>query len=162
MHLGTLRTALAAVLLLAVAGCTVAEPGPAGVRRMGVRSFLDIRHLCSLGVSPPIALDEGPGTGRYRVRMTNMSVLYAPPTEFDVSVEGSEIPEGGLDGYRGICPGETQSFSIRIEVAALDAQGRTAAYGYTLVSASPTTRLMRLSPGQRPRMPERLPIRQSP
>lgn len=162
MRLGTLRKALAATLLAALAGCTIAEPGPVGVPRMGVRSFLDIRHLCSLGVSPPIAIDEGPGTGRYRVRMTNVSVLYAPPTEFEVSVEGQEIPEGGLAGYRGICPGETQSFSIRIEVAALDPQGRTAAYGYTFVSASPTTRLMRLNPTQRPRMPERLPGRQSP
>ncbi|MBL8832759.1 MAG: hypothetical protein JNL71_10255 [Rhodospirillales bacterium] len=154
MRLGTLRKALCAVLLLA-AGCATAVPGPAGVPRMGVRSFLDVRHMCALGVSPPIALDGAAGPGRYRVRMTNTSVLYAPPSDYEVAVDGAEIPEGALEGYRGICPGETQLFSIRIEVAALDAQGRTTAYGTTNVNAYSTTRTLRLPPDQRPRMPAR-------
>ncbi len=156
MDFGTIRAAaVAAIALSVLAACASERPGPANVPQMGVRSFLDIRHLCALGVSPPIALDEAPGPGRYRVRMTNTSVIYAPPVDFDVRLAGGEIPEGALEGYRGICPGESQSFSIRIEVAALDAQGRTAAYGYTHVSATSTTRLMRLPPDERPRMPRK-------
>jgi hypothetical protein len=156
MDFGTIRAAVvAATALTVLAACASERPGPANVPQMGVRSFLDIRHLCSLGVSPPIALDDAPGPGSYRVRMTNISVLFAPAVDFDVVLAGSEIPEGALDGYRGICPGESQSFSIRIEVAALDAQGRTGAYGYTHVSATSTTRLMRLNPDERPRMPRK-------
>lgn len=157
MHFGTLRTMIAAILLLA-AGCAPVDPGPAGVHRMGVRTFLDVRHLCALGVSPPIELDGAPGPGRYRVRMTNTSVLYASPTDYEVMLAGSEIPEGALEGYRGICPGETQVFNIRIEVAALDARSRTTAYGYMTVNAYSTTRILKSSQDQRPRMP----VRQSP
>jgi hypothetical protein len=157
MDFGTIRTAASAVAVLALlVGCADVRPGPAGAPVMGVRSFLDIRHMCSLGVSPPIALDDAPGPGRYKVRMTNTSVAYAPSADFDVVADGSEIPEGALQGYRGICPGETQNFSIRVEVVALDAQGRTAAYGYTHVSATSTTRLMRLGPNDRTTMPRRL------
>lgn len=154
MHLGTLRTALATCLLL-TAGCANVEPGPAGVPRLGVRTFLDVRHLCSLGVSPPIAIDGAPGPGLYRVRLTNTSVLFGPPSDYDVMVEGDQIAEGALEGYRGICPGEMQIFSIRIEVAARDAQGRTTAYGYTTVNANSTTRILRMAPNERPRMPAR-------
>jgi hypothetical protein len=126
-----------------------------------VRSFLDIRHLCYLGVSPPIELDGAPyAAAVYRIRLVNEGVLYAPPADFEIKAEGSAIGEGALAGYRGPCPGEAQSFTYRIDVLALDRSGRPLAFGQTKVTAESTTRLMRLSPGRRPRMPE--PVVQSP
>jgi hypothetical protein len=157
MEFGTIRAAIVAATALAtLAACGNVRPGPANVPQMGVRSFLDIRHMCSLGVSPPIEIDNAPAAARYRVRMVNTSVLYSPPANFEVVAAGPAIAEGGLDGYRGPCPGETQSFNYRLEVAALDANGVVAAYGYTTLSATSTTRLMRLAPDRRPQMPRRV------
>lgn len=152
--------AIAMAALTFLAACTNSTPGPAGLPQMAVRTFLDIRHLCSLGVSPPIELDKAPRAARYRIRFINTSVLYAPPSDFDVASEGPAIAEASLDGYRGACPGESQSFIFRIEVLALDAQGRSLAYGQTLVTANSTTRLMRLRQDLRPSMPR--PADQSP
>jgi hypothetical protein len=157
MDFGTIRTAASAVAVLALlAGCAVVQPGPANVPKLGVRSFLDIRHLCSLGVSPPIELDDAPAAARYRVRMINTSVLYAPPADFEVVADGSSIAEGSLEGYRGPCPGEMQNFVYRLEVAAVDANGAILAYGYISLNATSTTRLMRVAPNLRPRMPRRV------
>lgn len=137
----------------AAGACAPVQPGPAGVPQMGVRSFLDIRHLCSLGVSPPFELDGAPAAARYRVRMVNVSVLYARPVDFEVPADGPTIAEGALPGYTGPCPGETQAFEFRFDVLALDNAGRPLAFGWTRLSASSTTRLMRQSPDSRPRMP---------
>lgn len=142
---------LAAALL---AGCAPNALGPAGVPQMGVRTFFGLEHLCSLGVSPPIRLDGAPASAaRYRVRMTNVSVLRAAAPEFEVPYAGAEIAQGALDGYRGPCPGETTSFSFRIEVMALDANGRAVAYGYTSATALNPSRLTRGPDAGRPRMP---------
>ncbi len=158
MDFGTLRTsaiAIAALGLLAACTYSTVPAAPAGARTMSVRTFLDIRHMCSLGISPPIELDNAPAAARYRVRFVNTSVLYAPPTDFEVVAKGPSIAEDALEGYRGVCPGEAQSFVLRVEVLALDAQGRAAGYGYTTLSVSSTTRLMRLREDMRPRMPKR-------
>jgi hypothetical protein len=156
MEFGTLRAALAALLAAgALAACGTLPAGPAGVPRMGVRTFLDIRHLCSLGVSPPIELDRAPAAARYRIRFVNVSVLYSPPADFEVAAEGPAVAEAALDGYSGPCPGEAQSSNYRVEVLAIDARGAALAYGQTTVNAISTTRLMRLAPDLRPRMPPR-------
>lgn len=153
MEFGTSCRLAVMVCATALAACTQVIPGPPGVRQMGVRSFLDIRHLCSLGVSPPIELDGAPQAARYRVRFINESVLYAPPTDYEVAAEGSGIAEGALEGYRGSCPGEAQSFTFRVDVMALDAAGNAVAFGQTRVVANSTTRLMRMNPALRPQMP---------
>jgi len=158
MDFGTLRPAALAMAALSCLGaCTYSTvpTGPAGAQRMNVRTFLDIRHMCSLGISPPIELDNSPPAARYRVRIVNTSVLYAPPADYEVAAKGPEIAEDALEGYRGVCPGETQAFTLRFEVLALDAQGRAAGYGTTTLSVSSTTRLMRLKEDRRPRMPPR-------
>jgi hypothetical protein len=157
MDFGTLRPAaiaMAALTFLVACTGTTVPPTPVGAQQMSVRSFFDIRHLCSLGISPPIELDNAPQAARYRIRFTNTSVLYAPPVDFEVAANGPAIAEDALPGYRGACPGEMQSFLFRLEVLALDAQNRAVGFGYTMMSAESTTRLMRLSIDRRPRMPQ--------
>lgn len=150
MRLGTLAIFAAASL----AACAPHTPGPAGVPLMGVRTYFGIEHVCSLGVSPPIRLDGAPASAAlYRVRMTNVSVLRATASEFEVPSTGAEIAQGALDGYRGPCPGETAGFSFRIEVLALDANGRAIAYGQTTAAALNPSRLARGPAADRPSMP---------
>ncbi|MCZ8124005.1 MAG: hypothetical protein O9277_11325 [Magnetospirillum sp.] len=152
MRLGTL--ALCAAASLALSACGTYRPGPANVPAMGVRTFFSIEHVCSLGVSPPINLDGAPGSAaRYRVRFTNTSVLYAPATEYEVAADGPAIAQGALNGYRGPCPGETANFMFRIEVLALDANGRSVAYGFANVPASNPSRIVRGPAVDRPQMP---------
>jgi hypothetical protein len=163
MDFGTSRTAAFAVAAVALAACTPARPGPPGAADMGVRSFFGAQHLCSLGVSPPVEFDDVPaGTARYRLRFVNISVLVAPPRDFEVAAGGDAIAEGAIDGWRGPCPGEFQSFSYRLEAVAVAADGKPLAYGQTTLTAVSTTRLTDAPPGERPRMPERRPPRQSP
>jgi hypothetical protein len=150
MRLGTF--ALGAALLLGA--CAPHMPGPAGVPAMGVRTFFGLESLCSLGVSPPIALDGAPGgAARYRVRLTNISVLWATPVQFETDATGPAIPAGALDGYRGPCPGETAGFSYRVEVLALDGAGRALAYGVTTAAVLNPSRFVRGPAADRPAMP---------
>jgi hypothetical protein len=150
MRLGTLAIFMAALL----ASCASRAPGPAGVPPMGVRTYLGVEHLCALGVSPPILLDRAPGSAaRYRVRFTNVSVLWAAAPEFETPAAGPAIAQGALQGYRGPCPGETAGFTFRVEVLALDAAGRAVAYGQANVTAQNPSRIVRGPEGDRPRMP---------
>jgi hypothetical protein len=121
---------------------------------MGVRTFFGLEHLCALGVSPPILLDGAPGSAaRYRVRVTNVSVLWAAAPEFETAAAGPAIAQGALQGYRGPCPGETVGFTLRVEVLALDAAGRAVAYGQTAATARNPSRIVRGPEDDRPRMP---------
>ncbi len=98
--------------------------------RVAVR--LGLENVCAGSQSPPIALQNVPaGTARYRVRMSNMSVLVQTPTEWTIPVpeEPGLVPIGALPGYTGPCPGEFQRFTYRLEILALDIQGRPAGFG---------------------------------
>lgn len=157
MEFGTFRRRAAALTLVLLAGaCAPVRPGPAGVPELGVRSFIDVRHMCALGVSPPIAVAAAPaGTARYRVRIVNVSVLFGATSDFEVAAGPGGIAEGALEGYRAPCPGETQLFSYRFEVLALDAPGNAIGYGQTTVSAISTTRTLSLPADLRPGIPSR-------
>ncbi len=150
-----LKTLILAGMSLLISACAPFQPGPSGLPGMGVRTFFGPDHVCSLGVSPPIELDRAPeNAARYRVRFTNISVLIATSFEFEApaAVPG-RIPEGADAQYRGPCAGETSASQYRVEVLALDADGRSLAYGYTIVVARNPGVMTRSPAAERPRMP---------
>lgn len=155
MRLKTLMLVGTAMLAVAAAACAPVRPGPAGLPYMGVRTFFGADHVCSLGVSPPIELDRSPANAaRYRVRYTNVSVLVSTPFEYEVPVTTpGRVPEGAFAAYRGPCMGETMSAQFRVEVLALDADGRSLAYGFTQAVARNPSFLTRGPASERPRMP---------
>jgi len=129
--------------LLGLAACQ--GPAPAGaLPRLSLTSTLTADNLCSQGLSPAIALDRVPiGTVRYRVRFQNVGVLYSVPQDFEFEAGSTRLAEGAIAGYRGVCPGERQRFEMRTEVLALDAIGRTLAYGVTNQSVTSTTSMLK-------------------
>jgi hypothetical protein len=160
MRLGTLtRTLLAS---LALGACVAYVPGPPDTPRMGVRTYFGVEHVCSLGVSPPIRLFGAPeSAARYRVRFTNTSVLFTAPMELETPAAGAEIAEGALDGYRGPCVGEASASLFRIEVLALDANGRSLAYGFAIAQVSNPSRLLNRQPTDQTTSPNDPPFRSS-
>ena len=129
--------------LLGLAACQ--GPAPAGaLPRLSLTSTLTADNLCSQGLSPAIALDRVPiGTVRYRVRFQNVGVLYSVPQDFEFEAGSTRLAEGAIAGYRGVCPGERQRFEMRTEVLALDAIGRTLAYGVTNQTVTSTTSMLK-------------------
>lgn len=114
---------------------------------MSVETKMTADNLCALGVSPAIALGRVPArAARYRVRVQNVGVLFGAAQDFDVPATPQGLAAGALETYRGVCPGERQRFEIRIEVLAVDAQGRALAYGATSQSVSSTTSMLRAVP----------------
>ncbi len=116
--------------LIACAPMSKTSYGDLPQLRVGVR--LGLENLCAGSQSPPIALQNVPAsTVSYRVRMSNISVLMQTPSEWTIPApaEPALVPIGALPGYSGPCPGELQRFTYRLEVMALDAQGRPAAFG---------------------------------
>jgi len=106
-------------------------------------------NFCAQGVSPAIAVSRVPaGAARYRVRFQNVGVLFGAAQDFEIAAAPQGLAEGALERYRGVCPGERQRFEIRIEVLALDAQGRALAYGTTSQSVTSTTSMLRAREAQ--------------
>ncbi len=136
------RLAMCAALL-GLAACQ--GPAPAGsLPGLEVKSRLTADNLCSQGLSPAIELERVPvGTVRYRVRFQNVGVLFSAPQDFDIESGSTRLPEGAIAGYRGVCPGERQRFEIRMEVLALDAVGRTLAYGVANQTVTSTTTMLK-------------------
>ena len=133
-------------LFAAMSGLAACQgPAPAGsLPRLDVKSWLTADNLCSQGLSPAIEIERVPvGTARYRVRFQNVGVLFSAPQDFEIEAGSARLAEGAIAGYRGVCPGERQNFAIRTEVLALDAVGRTLAYGATSQGVASTTVMLK-------------------
>lgn len=139
----TILRAAISVALLGLAACQ--GPAPAGaLPRLDVKSTLTADNLCSQGLSPAIELGRVPvGTVRYRVRFQNVGVLFSAPQDYEFDAGSTRLAEGAIAGYRGVCPGERQRFEIRTEILALDAVGRTLAYGTTNQTVTSTTTMLK-------------------
>jgi hypothetical protein len=111
---------------------------------LAVSSTMTADNLCSLGASPAIEIGRAPSaTMRYRVRIQNVGVLFSEAQNFEIDATTRGVPQGALEAYRGVCPGERQRFEMRIEVLAIDAQGRALAYGSTSQSVTSTTTMLK-------------------
>ena len=139
----TAKIGAAGALLVLLAACQ-AGGSNAGLPVLAVKTAMTADNLCSLGVSPAIEIDRVPSaTVRYRVRFQNVGVLFSEAQNFEIAAAPRGLPQGALEAYRGVCPGERQRFEIRIEVLAIDAQGRALAYGTTSQSVTSTTTMLR-------------------
>jgi hypothetical protein len=133
-----------AVALLALAACAPASPLFPELPRLQVSTGFGIQNLCGLGVSPAIAVKDAPaGTTRYRVRMTNTSVVLQTPWQETLPAGPTGIAEGAAPSYPPPCMGTYQQYAYRFEVMALDASDRPLAYGQTSATAVTLDRLVR-------------------
>jgi hypothetical protein len=138
------RAALtAAVALLALAACAPTPPLFPELPRLQVSTWFGIQNLCGPGVSPAIAVKDPPaGTTRYRVRMTNTSVLLQTAWQETLPASPTGIAEGASPNYPAPCMGTYQQYAYRFEVMALDASDHPLAYGQTTASAVSLDRLV--------------------
>lgn len=130
----------ALLLLVGLAACAPPAPPFPELPRLGVSTQVTTKNMCSLGVSPQIAIRNAPAaTDRYTVRMTNMDVLFGDPWQTTAAAQPGGFAEGALPDFPAPCVGELSInsqryyFSYRFEVLAIDAQGRPLAYGQTTV-----------------------------
>jgi hypothetical protein len=139
--------AVAALAMLA-SGCASPAPPFSELPRLGVSTQITSRNLCGLGVSPAISIAAAPpATAQYRVRLTNLDVLFQQPWQTTAAATGAGFAEGALADYEPPCIGDMQISAFypyqthRLEVLALDAQSRPLAYGQTtfLVQSVSTT-----------------------
>lgn len=133
-RIGNLLPALAVV-----GGCAQAPQPYADLPALQVSTRIALANMCAGSQSPPIGLaNVPPGTARFRVRLSNLSVLRQQPVEWTIPVseERTLIPIGALAGYVGPCPGDTQAFTYRFEVLALGAGDRPAGYGMARIRVS--------------------------
>jgi hypothetical protein len=139
------RAALSvAVALLALAACAPPPPLFPELPRLQVSTGFGIQNLCGPGVSPEIAVKDPPaGTTRYRVRMTNISVLLQTPWQETLPASPNGIAEGAAPSYPPPCMGTYQQYAYRFEVMALDASDRPLAYGQATATAVTLDRLVR-------------------
>jgi hypothetical protein len=142
------RVLVPAALAALAAGCASPPPPFPELPQLSVSTQIASRNLCGLGVSPPINIANAPpATARYRMRLTNTSVLFQSPWQTTADAVPGGFAEGTLADYQAPCVGELRvnSFypyhSYRLEVLALDAQNRALAYGATtfLVQSVTTT-----------------------
>jgi hypothetical protein len=134
----------AAAALLALATCAPAPPLFPELPRLQVATGFGIQNLCGPGVSPAIAVAGAPaGTTRYRVRMTNTSVLLQTAWQDTLPASPTGIAEGASTSYPPPCMGTYQQYAYRFEVMALDASDRPLAYGQTTATAVTLDRLAR-------------------
>jgi hypothetical protein len=140
-----IRPSLTAVAaLLALASCAPATPPYPELPRLTVATGFGVRNLCGLGVSPAIAVTNAPsGTVRYRVRMTNTSVLVQTPWQETIPATKDGIAEGAAASYPAPCMGTFQQYQYRFDVMALDANDRPLAYGQAATTAVALDRLVR-------------------
>jgi hypothetical protein len=140
---------LGLLLAGAVSACASPPPPFPDLPRLGVSTQLGSRNLCGLGVSPAISISGAPqATAQYRLRLTNIDVLFQQPWQTTVSAEGTgTIPEGAIADYTAPCVGELSLYTFyqyqryRLEVMAVDQQNRPLAYGQAslLVQSVSTT-----------------------
>lgn len=123
-----------------VAGCAN-ERGPhPDLPPLGVQLEFRSTNLCGQGVSPQIRLGGVPAnTATYKLRFTNVTVLHAPRRETTIKADAPIIPEDAIPEFDPPCPGELQTFSYRLEVMALAANGLPLAYGWNFASVHPLT-----------------------
>jgi len=122
---------------VALVACAPARGPHADVPSLDLRVRFALANLCNGGMSPPIAVDRAPaGAESYVVRIVNVSVLRPRVQEWTIPAGGEpgRIPYGALKDYAGPCPGEFQRFNYRVEVLALDREGRRVAYGARVLS----------------------------
>lgn len=134
------RPASVCVLLAGAAACASPPPPFPELPRLSVSTQLGSRHLCGTGVSPPITIVNAPAaTAQYRLRMTNMDVLFQDAWQTTVAADSKAgFAEGAIADYTAPCVGELRFYAFypyqqhRLEVLALDAQSRPLAYGQTI------------------------------
>ncbi len=130
--------------LLALAACAPTPPLYPELPRLTVSTGFGVQNLCNEGVSPAIGIAGAPkDTARYRVRMTNISVVLQTAWQDTLPATPSGIAEGVAPSYPPPCMGTFQQYSYRFEVMALDANDRPLAYGTTTASAQTLDRLVR-------------------
>lgn len=123
--------------------CQYPAPPLADLPRLRLSTQFGVENLCNIGVSPRIRLANVPaGTTAYVVKMTNISVLIQTPwREAIPAASKEEIPEGAGKTFVGPCIGDNTRFAptapfgytYRVEVLAVDAAGKSLAYGWTNV-----------------------------
>lgn len=127
----------------ALAACAPVRGPHADLPGLDLRVRFALANLCSGGMSPPIALSPAPaGASDYVVRITNVTVLRAQSHEWKIPAgsDPGRIAYGALGGYAGPCPGDFQRYNYRVEVLALDKDGRGIAYGARTVAVLPVNR----------------------
>ncbi len=119
---------LAAAILVAAAAHGATLP------HMGVDFAFAQKNKCQ-GVSPRIQLSQVPANAAsYKIQMTDLNVPSFHHWSQTLSAKGTTIPEGAGQGYFGPCP-PSGKHRYRIEVSALDADGKPVAYGSKTVEA---------------------------
>lgn len=130
--------------MLALAACAPTPPRFPELPRLEVSTGFGLKNLCGLGVSPPISISGAPqGTARYRVKMTNTSVLVQDAWEDTLPATPAGVAEGAAASYPPPCMGTFQQYAYRFEIMALDAGNRPLAYGQTTASAVSLDRIVR-------------------
>lgn len=131
---------LALLLAGLLAGCASPAPPFPDLPRLGVATTIGSKNLCGLGVSPAISISNAPpATTQYRLRMSNTDVLYQQPWTTTVAAVPNGFAEGAIADYDAPCVGDLRVYSFyryqtyRLEVLALDNQGRPLAYGQTQI-----------------------------
>jgi hypothetical protein len=157
------RALLPAALAALVAGCASPPPPFPELPRLDVSTHMTSRNLCGLGVSPAINIANAPpATARYRLRLTNTSVLFQSPWQTTADAVPGGFAEGALADYQAPCVGDLQVNSLyryhsyRLEALALDAQNRALAYGaatFPVQSVAATLDLERAAGGRAARTP---------
>lgn len=123
------------------AGCAPSPPPFPELPRLAFSIPFSTKNMCGLGVSPAVVVPNPPeGTVRYKLQMTNASVLFQQPWQEVLPARPNGIPEGAAPDYPGPCPGDLQAFQYRFEVLALDAQNRPLAFGQTGIAVYPIDR----------------------
>lgn len=127
------REAVAVLALAMMLAACANDRGPhPDLPPLGARMEFLSKNLCSDGIFPEIRLGGVPSnTTRYRVLLTNISILSAPRWETMIKADGPVIPEGAAGDFDLPCPGELQTFQYRLEVMALADDGRPLAYGWS-------------------------------
>lgn len=137
--------------LLALASCAPPAPVMPELPRLTVAAGFGPKNLCGLGVSPAIAITGAPnGTTRYRVRMSNLDVLWQTAWQDTLPAGEGGVTEGASVSYPPPCLGTFQQYRYRFEVLALDSGERPLAYGQTTALAVPLDRLVRQQPTPAP------------
>lgn len=121
-----------------VAACASPPPPYPDLPRLSVSTAFGSRNICGLGVSPPIGIEKAPATAtQYRLRLTDMDVLFQTPWQTTLEAKPGGFAEGDIPDYQAPCVGDLRLYSsywyhqYRLEVLALDAQNRPVAYGST-------------------------------